>query len=508
MHQKLPRPATALLVLEIAIGLALPVLAPGSANLVAAALIVAASATGLWLQRRTGTALASREMAIVEAATSGDLLGASTAETGKSALGRALQNLVGRLQVAFTDFKNTSSTLSVAAGALDAASREMVEAARLSDEQSNAVASATRDLTANMEQVSAATRSVSGSVDSVAAALEELNASFGEVARNCVRASEVSGQATHTVSDSTTVMADLGRTAEDIGRILDVIQNIAGRTNLLALNATIEAASAGESGRGFAVVAAEVKELSRQTAAATEQIATQIREMRENTTRALDATAAIGSTIAQVDEISHAIAAAVEQQLAASREISSGIARVASDSGAVAGNVSTATQGLAQIASSVAGVHESAARTSAGAAQTRLHAHELSRVANGLDALLRQYRTTPPKFDIAAIKHGHNAWRDSLMKLVKGVEKMELSKVNSHKSCKFGQWYFSPEGQAYGNTDAFKVVGTHHELIHTVGRQIVELHNQGRAAEAEAQIDRLDSIKDALFDALDELYRC
>ncbi len=503
----LPQPVTALFAAEILIGTALPAVVPGAASWVAAVLVVTTGVLGLVLSRRTAGAQSMQEIAIVEATAAGDLLAASTTEIGSSKLGTALKGLAGRLQTAFTDFKNTSSTLSFAASALDAASREMVDAARHSDEQSNSVARATRDLTANMEQVSAATRSVSGSVDSVAAALEELNASFSEVARNCVRASEVSGQATNTVSESTTVMADLGRTAEDIGRILDVIQNIASRTNLLALNATIEAASAGESGRGFAVVASEVKELSRQTATATEQIAAQIREMRENTTRALDATAVIGRTIGQVDEISHAIAAAVEQQLAASREISSGIARVASDSGAVAGNVNTATEGLAEIAASVAGVHASAARTSAGAAQTRLQAHELSRVAGNLDGLLQQYRTRPPKFDIAAVKHGHNAWRDSLMKLVKGVEKMDLANVNSHKTCKFGHWYFSAEGQSHAAIESFKVVGSHHEQIHAVGRQIVELHNQGRTAEAEALVEKLDVIKDALFDALDALYR-
>lgn len=470
-------------------------------------LAVAAGIAGWLGHRRVGHTGAGSELRIVEATAAGDLLSADGIEAGRTRLGQALRSLTRRLQVAFIDIKNTSSTLSVSAGALDDASREMVDAARRSDEQSEAVSEATRKLTCNMEEVSTATRNVSSSVDSVAAALEELNASFSEVARNCVRASEVSGLATDTVQQSSSVMADLGRTAEDIGKILDVIQTIASRTNLLALNATIEAASAGESGRGFAVVAAEVKELSRQTAAATEQIANQIREMRTSTARALEATTAIGSTITQVDEISTAIAAAVEQQLAASREISSGIARVASDSGAVAANVGAATEGLSHIATAVAGVHDSAARTSAGAAQTRLHARELSRVAAGLETMLGQYRTPEPKFDVAAIKHGHNQWRDGLMKLVKGVEKMDLARVNSHKTCKFGQWYFSPDGQAHAAVSAFPVVGRHHEKIHDIGRQVVQLHNEGRAREAEALMSQLDNVKDELFDALDELYR-
>ncbi|MBM4132018.1 hypothetical protein FJ250_13490, partial [bacterium] len=353
---------------------------------------MAAALGGLIAQRGGTVAAGADELRIVEATAAGDLLAAGRASTGSGRLGQSLRTLTRRLQVAFIDIKSASSTLSISAGALDGASQEMVEAARRSDEQSDAVAdatrmlsgnmaevsaatrnvsssvdsvaAATRMLSGNMAEVSAATRNVSSSVDSVAAALEELNASFSEVARNCVRASEVSGRATVTVSQSSSVMADLGRTAEGIGKILDVIQDIASRTNLLALNATIEAASAGESGRGFAVVASEVKELSRQTAAATEQIAAQIREMRASMSRAFEATTSVGTTITQVDEISTAIAAAVEQQLAASREISAGIARVAGDSGAVAANVAAATEGLSKIATAVAGVHESAAQTS------------------------------------------------------------------------------------------------------------------------------------------------
>lgn len=71
-----------------------------------------------------------------------------------------------------------------------------------------------------------------------------------------------------------------------IHRLIELVEDIASRTNLLALNATIEAARAGESGRGFSVVATEVKSLSRQTQEAVESITSSISSLLVNSTEA------------------------------------------------------------------------------------------------------------------------------------------------------------------------------------------------------------------------------
>jgi methyl-accepting chemotaxis protein len=89
--------------------------------------------------------------------------------------------------------------------------------------------------------------------------------------------------------ETSTKIEELGRSSDAIGRIINVIDEIAGQTNLLALNASIEAARAGEHGRGFAVVAGEVRRLAERTSAATKEIDVTVHAIQEGTKVAVEA---------------------------------------------------------------------------------------------------------------------------------------------------------------------------------------------------------------------------
>lgn len=112
------------------------------------------------------------------------------------------------------------------------------------------------------------------------------------------------------------VMVDLLHTTNQIGEILDLINDISRRTNLLALNASIESARAGEAGKGFAVVAEEIRKLAEQTNGATRQVAGLIGGLQENTQSAVETVSSSSKTIQAGIRKVKATGAAIDKLLA------------------------------------------------------------------------------------------------------------------------------------------------------------------------------------------------
>ncbi|RBY85476.1 methyl-accepting chemotaxis protein [Blastococcus sp. TF02A-30] len=144
--------------------------------------------------------------------------------------------------------------------------------------------------------------------------LREAAAEAGQVAERAVgQASAMTGQVQ--------ALAEASGAVDDVIRI---ISSIADQTNLLALNATIEAARAGELGRGFAVVAGEVKDLARETAAATQKVSEQIAGIQAGTESVSAGIHATSEVIGRLDEVQARINEVLEEQVRMARAFDSG----------------------------------------------------------------------------------------------------------------------------------------------------------------------------------------
>jgi methyl-accepting chemotaxis protein len=140
-----------------------------------------------------------------------------------------------------------------------------------------------------------------------------------EAARIAESLAGVAEELTATSQNTRQIVGKLSDSSTSIGRVIKVITSIANQTNLLALNATIEAARAGESGKGFAVVATEVKELAKQTAAATKEIGDKVEVAQGDTNAAVSAIARIAEVVKQVNDIANAVTVAFKEQNATAR---------------------------------------------------------------------------------------------------------------------------------------------------------------------------------------------
>lgn len=299
---------------------------------------------------------------------------------------------IEKLQGIIKEITNGIQTLSSSSTELSAISEQMTQGIQDVSDKSNTVSVAAEEMSANMNTVAAAMEQSSTNTNMVATASEEMSATIGEIAKNAEKARGISDEAAHKASSASTNMDQLGAAANSIGKVIETITDISEQVNLLALNATIEAARAGEAGKGFAVVANEIKELAKQTAAATQDIKEKIEGIQGITSMTVEQITEITQVINDVNEVVGNIATAVEQQSAATKEIANNVAQASQGIKEVNENVNQSSSVSGEISRDIAGVSASMNEMSTSSSQVNLSAQELSSLSENLKHLVDQFK--------------------------------------------------------------------------------------------------------------------
>jgi methyl-accepting chemotaxis protein len=289
------------------------------------------------------------------------------------------------------------------AGHLNEMQRRLREMIQTAAEDARRIASAGETISLAARQQALGAGAQQEEAQRLATAIQQMTITAKEISDQSNRAAETACQSAETAGKSGAIVdamltqiegiassviqtsgrvQDLGKSIEQIGLVISVIDDIASQTNLLALNAAIEAARAGEQGRGFAVVAGEVTKLAERTTKATKEIALTISKTQAETRSAVAAMSE-GSRLAESGkETTRQARIFLLTVIAASQELGGMVTRIGTAASRQTGSTDDVAAGLCQISKigreSLAG----AERSDAAVAELAALAAELQKLGN------------------------------------------------------------------------------------------------------------------------------
>jgi twitching motility protein PilJ len=301
----------------------------------------------------------------------GDLtVKATVTEDITGAIADSVNFAVEALRSLVTTINETAVRVSSAAQETQATAKHLADAANQQAEQITSASTKINEMAVSIDQVS------KNSADSaeVAQRSVQIASNGAQIVRQTISGMD---SIREQIQETSKRIKRLGESSQEIGSIVELINDIAEQTNILALNAAIQAASAGEAGRGFAVVADEVQRLAERSAGATKRIETLVQTIQSDTNEAVSSmeqttTQVVngarlaedaGTALGEIEKVSNNLAGLIQ-----------GISSAAKQQSAAATNISSTMSSIQQIT----------AQTSVGANQTAESIGNLAQLAQEL----------------------------------------------------------------------------------------------------------------------------
>ncbi len=376
-----------------------------------------------------------KEMAAIsEAIAGGDLSNEIEPRSKRDILGHAFVRMTEGLQALVRSVRDAASQVASGSNQVANAADETAKVSVQSSSAIDEVTSTMHEMSINVQNMVKSTQVQASSVSETSASIDEMVASIQRVADTAKVLLDISNRSrqevqsgissmekatdglnriTESIQSSGSIIGVLGQRADDIGKIVEVIDDISEQTNLLALNAAIEAARAGEHGLGFAVVADEVRKLAEKSAQSTKEISELIQSIQKEARNAVDkmdkstsivseglmlggelsaALKKISNVVTEVYKFAQEIGAATNQQSHGSSQIAKATTRLNEITHEINSSVEEQASGTQAVVRAMERMRELVQQSTSSSTELAASSEQMSKMSRSLLEVMDRFR--------------------------------------------------------------------------------------------------------------------